>query len=75
MYEKSWYNSSTSKYEKSNSNIIISNSLHLPFDIVVLFTWKYDKTVQYVLTIAEYLETTRGAELGAWYDKIILKEK
>ena len=34
MYEESCYKSSTSKYEKSNSNINISKILHLPFDIL-----------------------------------------
>ena len=34
MYEKLGYNSSTSKYEKLNSNINISKILHLPFDIL-----------------------------------------
>ena len=34
MYEKSCYKSSTSKYEKSNSNINISKILHLHFDML-----------------------------------------
>ena len=34
MYEKLCYKSSTSKYEKSNSNIIISNIMHLIFDML-----------------------------------------
>ena len=41
----------------------------------MLFTWKYDDTVQDAPTIDKYLETTRGSELRAWYDGIILKEK
>ena len=34
MYEKSCYKSSTSKYEKSNSNINMNNISHLPFDML-----------------------------------------
>ena len=34
MCEELYYKSSTSKYEKSNSNINISNILHLPFDML-----------------------------------------
>ena len=34
MYEKSCYKSSTSKYEKSNSNINISKISQLPFDML-----------------------------------------
>ena len=41
----------------------------------MLFNLRYDETVQDSLTIGEYLETTCGAELRAWYNKIILKEK
>ena len=43
MYEESCYKSSTSKYEKLNSNINISNILHLPFDMLcfLLEKWLY----------------------------------
>ena len=34
MYEKICYKSSTSKNDKSNSNIIISKLLQLPFDML-----------------------------------------
>ena len=34
MYEKSCYKSSTSKYEKSNSNINIFKISHIPFDML-----------------------------------------
>ena len=34
MYEKSCYKSSTSKYEKLNSNINIPNISHLPFGML-----------------------------------------
>ena len=34
MYENLCYKSSTSKYEKMNSNIIISDKMHLPFYIL-----------------------------------------
>ena len=34
MYEELCYKSSTSKYEKSNSNINISNISHLTFDML-----------------------------------------
>ena len=34
MYEDLCYKSSTSKYEKLNSNINISKILHLPFDML-----------------------------------------
>ena len=34
MHEKLCYKSSTSKYEKSSSNINISNILPLPFDML-----------------------------------------
>ena len=40
MYEESCHKSSTSKYEKSNSNINISKISHLPFDMLCVFTWK-----------------------------------
>ena len=40
MYEELCYKSSTSKYEKSNSNINISKISHLPFDILCVFTRK-----------------------------------
>ena len=51
MYEKLCYKSSTLKNEKSNSNINISKISHLLFWYVVLFTQKYDDTVQDALTI------------------------
>ena len=43
MYVESCYKSSTSKYEKSNSNIIISKISHLTFDIlcVSLEKWQH----------------------------------
>ena len=41
----------------------------------MLFTWIYDYNVQDVMTIGKYIESTRGSELRAWYDEIILKEK
>ena len=34
IYEKLCYKSSTSKYEKLNSNINISTIMHLPFDML-----------------------------------------
>ena len=34
MYAEFCYKSSTSKYEKSNSNINITKILHLPFDML-----------------------------------------
>ena len=38
MYEKLFYKSYTSKNEKLNSNINISNIMHLPFDMLCYLT-------------------------------------
>ena len=75
MHEELCCKISTSKYEKSNSNINISKILHLPFDMLCVFTWKNDDTVPNVPTINNFLETTSGLELPEWYDNIIIKEK
>ena len=56
MYVKSCYKSSTSKYEKSNSNINISKISHLPFDIFV-FHLKNDDTVPNTPKINQFLKT------------------
>ena len=75
MYVESCYKSSTSKYEKSNSNINISKISHLPFDILCVFTWKNDDTVPNAPTTNKFIETTSGSELREWYDNITIKEK
>ena len=62
MYEESCYKISTSKYEKSNTNINISKILHLPFDMLCVIN---------ALTICKYHETTHGSEQREWNDKII----
>ena len=68
MHEKSCYKSSTSKYKKLNSNFNIYKISHLPFGMLC-YLLEYDDTVQYLLKIGEYLETTRGSELSEWYQK------
>ena len=73
MYEESCYNSPTSKYKKSNSNINISKISHLPFDIFV-FHLKNDDTVPNAPTINKFPETTSGLELRKLYNNIIIKE-
>ena len=71
MYEESCYKSSTSKYEKSNSNNNISKISHLLFDMLCVFTWKNDDTVLNVLAIFKYHETIHGSEQREWDDEII----
>ena len=74
MYEELCYKSSTSKYEKPNSNINISNILHLAFD-TLCFHLENDDTVPNAPTTKTFLETTSGSELREWYNNIIIKEK
>ena len=61
MYEELCYKSSTSKYEKSNSNINISNISHLTFDMLC-FSLENDDAVLNALTIGNFHETTPGSE-------------
>ena len=61
MYEKLCYKISTSKYEKSNSNINISKISHLHFDMLCFLIENRD-TVRNALTIYKYLETTHASE-------------
>ena len=75
MYEKSCYKSSTSKYEKSNSNILIFPRYCAYLLICCIFYLKNDYTVHNALTIYKYLKTNHGSEQREWNDGIILKEK
>ena len=72
---KSCYKSSTSKYKESNININISKILHLPSDLLCVFTWKNYDTVPNVPTINKLIETTSGLEPPERCDNIIIKEK
>ena len=46
MYEKLGFKNSTSKYEKSNSNINTSNISHLPFDTLCYL-------IEYMMTLCK----------------------
>ena len=71
---KSSYQSLTSKYEKSNSNINISKISHLPFDVLCVHLKKYD-TLPNEPTINKFIETTSDSKLRECYDNIKTKEK
>ena len=73
MYVESCCKNSTSKYEKSNSNIDISRIPHLRFNMLC-FHLTNDNTVPNAPKTNKFLETTSGSELRKWYDNIIIKE-
>ena len=73
MYVELCYKSSTSKYERSKSNIKISKISHLTFDMLCVFHLKNDETVPNAPTINNFLETTSVSELCEWYDNIFIK--
>ena len=75
MYVELCYKSSTSKYEKPNSNINIPKISHSPFDMLCVFTWKNDNTGTNSPIINNKLETTSGSEQSKRNDKKIWKEK
>ena len=65
MYEELCYKRSTSKYEKSNSNINISKISHLPFDMLC-FSLENDYTVLNALTTGKYHKTIPGSKQREW---------